>query len=94
MLMELVTVQGLPWAKPKGRMGGHLWLLGPPAGAISFGFSIEEDVYYARHKVSYNDDFVLRNENIFTFQLTANIAFWKEGGSVKQVVKTHPGQMI
>ena len=37
---------------------------------------------------SFNDNFVLRSENIFTFQLTANIGFWKEGGSFKSLKVT------
>ena len=54
-------------------MGGHLWLLGPPAGAISFGFLIEEELVCGVQ--SCNRNFVLRSENIFTIQLTANIEF-------------------
>jgi hypothetical protein len=38
-------------------MGGHLWLLGPPAGAISFGFSIEEVLLCEAQ--SFNGNFVL-----------------------------------
>jgi len=52
-------------------MGGHLWLLGPPGSAISLGFSIE-DVLLCEAQ-SFNGNFVPRGENIFTFQLTANI---------------------
>ncbi len=42
-------------------------------GHISFGFSIEEVLVCGVRSCSEN--FVLRNENIFTFQLTANIGF-------------------
>ncbi len=43
------------------------------SGQISFGFSIEEVFLYEAQ--SFNGNFVLRNENIFAFQLTANIGF-------------------
>jgi hypothetical protein len=43
------------------------------SGQISFGFSIEEELVCGVRSCSEN--FVLRNENIFTFQLTANIEF-------------------
>ena len=34
-------------------------------------------MYYARHRVL-SENFVLRNEDIFAFQLTTNIEFLKE----------------
>ena len=43
------------------------------SGQISFGFS-REDVLFCEAQ-SFNGNFVLRGENIFTFQLTANIGF-------------------
>ncbi len=43
------------------------------AGATSFGSLIEE-VLLCKVQ-SFNGSFVLRSENIFTFQLTANIEF-------------------
>jgi len=53
------------------------------SGQVSFGFSIEEVLVCEAQ--SFNGNFVLapavtrvqvlRNENIFTFQLTANIGF-------------------
>ena len=42
-------------------------------GQISFGFSTEEELVCGVQGCSGN--FVFRNENIFTFQLTANIGF-------------------
>jgi len=43
------------------------------SGQISFGFSIEEVLVCEAQ--SFNGNFVLRNENIFAFQSTANIGF-------------------
>ncbi len=43
------------------------------SGHISFGFSIEEVL--VRGGRSCSENFVLRNENIFAFQLTAYIGF-------------------
>jgi len=43
------------------------------SGQTSFGFSIEEVLLCEAQ--SFNGSFMLRNENIFTFQLTVNIAF-------------------
>ncbi len=43
------------------------------SGQISFGFSIEEELVCGVWSCSEN--FVLRSENIFTFQLTADIGF-------------------
>ncbi len=43
------------------------------SGHISFGFSIEEVL--VRGVRSCSENFVLRSENIFTIQLTANIGF-------------------
>jgi len=45
--------------------------LGHPAGTIFFGFSIEEVLLCEAE--GFNGNFVLRSENIFTFQLTADI---------------------
>jgi hypothetical protein len=61
-------------------------------GQVSFGFSIEEELKCGVQSCSEN--FVFRNENTFTFQLTADIGFWKEGGGFEQIVNTHPGQMM
>ncbi len=55
------------------------------SGHISFGFSIEEVL--VREVRSCSENFVLRNENIFTFQLTANIGFL-EGRRLWQVKKS------
>jgi len=41
---------------------------------------------------SWNGGFVIRCENIFTFQLTANIGFL-EGRRWFQAVKSNPGQI-
>ncbi len=46
---------------------------GLPDGHDFCSFSIEEELVCGVRSCSEN--FVLRNENIFTFQLTANIAF-------------------
>jgi len=46
---------------------------GSSSGQISFGFSIEEVLFCEAQ--GFNGNFVLRNENIFTFQLTADIGF-------------------
>jgi hypothetical protein len=63
------------------------------AGATSFASLIEE-VLLCKVQ-SFTGNFVLRNENIFAFQLTANrYSFWKEGGRFKQVLDIHPGQMM
>jgi len=40
---------------------------------ISFGFSIDEVLLCEAQ--SFKGNFMLRSENIFTFQLTANIGF-------------------
>jgi hypothetical protein len=50
-------------------------------GQVTFCFSIEEELICGVQGCSEN--FVFRSENIFTFQLTADIGFWKEGGSFK-----------
>jgi len=50
-------------------------VFGFSSGQISSGFSIQEDLVCGVQDCSGN--FVLRNENIFTFQLTANIGFWE-----------------
>ena len=42
-------------------------------GQVSFGFSIEEELVCGVRSCSEN--FVLRNENVLTFQLTADIGF-------------------
>ena len=55
-----------------------------------FCFSIEEVL--VRGVRSCSENFVLRSENIFTFQLTANIGFLEEGRWF-QVVKSNPGQI-
>jgi hypothetical protein len=47
------------------------------AGAASFGYLIEE-VLLCKVQ-SFNGNFVLRNENIFAFQLTANRYGFLEG---------------
>jgi len=46
---------------------------GIPGGRDFCGFSIEEELVYRVQGCSGN--FVLRSENIFTFQLTADIGF-------------------
>ena len=48
---------------------------GLPGGHDFCGFSIEEELVCGVRSCSKN--FVLRNENFFTFQLTANIGFWE-----------------
>ncbi len=58
--------------------------------ALSFGFSIEEVLVCGVRSCSGN--FVLRNENIFTIQLTADIEF-SEGRRKFQVVKSNPVQI-
>ncbi len=55
-----------------------------------FCFSIEEVL--VRGVRSCSENFVLRNENIFTFQLTANIGLW-EGRRCLQVVKNNHGRI-
>jgi len=47
------------------------------AGATSFGSLIEEVLLFKVQ--SFNGDFVLRNENVLTFQLTANKYGFLEG---------------
>ena len=51
-----------------------------------FCFSTEEVLLCEAQ--SFKGNFVLRSENIFTFQVTANIGFWKEGGSFKSLKVT------
>ena len=55
-----------------------------------FCFSIEEVL--VRGVPSCGENFVLRSENIFTFQLKADIGFL-EGRRWFQVVKSNPGQI-
>jgi len=50
-------------------------VLGFFSGHYFCGFSIKEEL--VRRGQSFNGNFVLRSENIFTFQLTANIEFLK-----------------
>ena len=65
-------------------------VFGFSSGQNSFGFSIEEVLLCKAQ--SFNGNFVLRSENIFTFQLTANIGFL-EGRKCFQVVKNNPGRI-
>ena len=67
-------------------MGSHLWLLVFLAGAIAFGFSIEEELVCKVQ--SCNGNFVLRSENIFTFQLTADFSFLEERSGFKSLKVT------
>ena len=48
-------------------------VFGFSSGQISFVFRYEEVLFCEAQ--SFNGNFVLRNENIFAFQLTANIGF-------------------
>ena len=61
---------------------------GLPGGHDFCSFSIEEELVCGVR--SYSENFVLRNENIFTFQLTANIGFL-EGGAFKSLKITLGG---